>query len=407
MYVDRTLAAVVDRASTQFPVVLVTGARQVGKTTLLRHLAEAARSYATLDDPLVAELARADPALFLQRYPPPVLIDEVQYAPGLLRYVKLSVDRERRPGAFWITGSQHFQLMKGVSESLAGRAAVLSLGGLTRRESAGRGARVPAFVPSGAVLDDRLATGRRADLKALYGVIWRGTLPGIALHEEIDRDLFYGGYLQTYLQRDVRDLARVGDESAYLRFLRAAAARTGTLLNVVDLARDADVAANTAKGWLSILETTGLVFLLQPFHTNRTKRLVKAPKLYFMDTGLAAYLTAWSSPDALEAGAQSGAMFETWVVSEIVRSYWHDGRTPPVYFYRDRDRQEIDLLIERDGALHPIEIKKSASPSRQDTKRFGAVERLGMDRGPGGLVCLVEEPLPLTEHDVAIPAWAL
>ncbi|MFZ1406010.1 MAG: ATP-binding protein, partial [Anaerolineae bacterium] len=337
MYVARTLEPWVLSAAEQFPVVLLTGARQVGKTTLLRHLCQEERTYVTLDDPLVLSLARAEPALFMQRFPPPVLIDEMQYAADLLPYIKLASDRAQRPGLFWLTGSQQFHLMQGVSESLAGRVAVLHLLGLSRRERLGQGREIRPFLPTPAEIQQRMGAGGKLTLRELYRLIWRGALPAIALNDAVERDLFYGSYVQTYLQRDVRDLARVGDEMAFVRFLQATAARTGQLLNLADLARDADVAPNTAKNWLAILQTAEIVYLLEPYSTNLSKRLVKAPKLYFLDTGLAAYLTEWASPETLEAGAMSGPILETWVVVELLKSYWHSGRRAPFYYVRDKD----------------------------------------------------------------------
>ncbi len=379
----------------------------MGKTTLLMQLAEEGRVYVTLDDPLVLNLARTDPALFMQRFPPPVLIDEVQYAPGLLPYIKMAADRAGKPGVFWLTGSQQFHLMQGVSESLAGRVAVLHLLGLSKAERFGQGSEVTPFLPTPEEIARRSTQAYRLTLKELYWLIWRGALPAIALNDALDRDLFYASYTQTYLQRDIRDLARVGDELAFLRFLRAAAARTAQLLNLAELARDADIAPNTAKQWLSILQATETVYLLEPYHTNVTQRLVKAPKLYFLDTGLAAYLTEWASPETLEAGAMSGAILETWVITELLKGYWHSGRRPPFYFYRDKDRREIDLLLIQDGFAYPLEIKKTASPGREDVRHFGALERLGLPAGAGGLICLAEQALPLTTTAWSIPAWAI
>lgn len=407
MYAPRTLEPAVTGAGQQFPVVLLTGARQVGKTTLLRRLSQGERTYVTLDDPLVLNLAKADPALFLQRFPPPVLIDEIQYAPELLPYIKMAADRAGQPGLFWLTGSQQFHLMKGVSESLAGRVAVLHLLGLSRPELIGRGLDAPPFLPTPEEIARRSTQRSKLTLKELYRLIWRGTLPAIALNPAVERDLFYSSYVQTYLQRDVRDLARVGDEMAFLRFLRATAARTGQILNLADLARDADVAPNTAKHWLSILQTAEIVYLLEPYHTNLTQRLVKTPKLYFLDTGLAAYLTEWASPETLEAGAMSGSILETWIVAELLKSYWHNGRRPPFYYYRDKDQREVDLLLVQDGIIYPLEIKKSASPSREDVRHFAALERLGLPIGPGGLICLAEQSLPLTTSAQSIPAWVI
>ncbi len=403
MYVSRTLEAFV--ASCRFPVLMVCGARQVGKTTLLKHASQSDRTYVTLDDPLVQSLAREDPALFMQRFAPPVLIDEIQYAPQLLPYIKMAVDRERTPGQFWLTGSQHFHLMQGASESLAGRVGIVQLLGLSRRERLGR-ADGP-FLPIPDAVGDRVRTGGSLGLKELYRIIWRGDFPAIALDEQMDWGLFYSAYLQTYLQRDIRDLARVGDELAFLRFLRAAAARTGQIVNFSDLARDADVAPNTAKTWLSILQTAGMVYLLEPYYTNLTKRLVKSPKLYFVDTGLCAYLTEWASPETLEAGAMSGPILESWIVSELLKSYWHNGRLAPFYYYRDRDGKEIDLLVLQDGAIYPLEFKKTASPTKNHVRHFQALKKLNRPVGSGGVVCLAEQSLPLAEAALSIPVSAL
>jgi len=335
------------------------------------------------------------------------LLDEIQYAPGILPHLKLAVDRDRRPGQFWLTGSQQFHLMQGVSESLAGRAAVLELRGLVRRELLGAPASEGPFSPSPERLDPRLASVGPLGLSELYGAIWRGNLPGLALAPGMDRDLFYGSYVQTYLQRDVRALARVGDELAFLRFLRAAAARTAQLLNLADLARDADVAPNTAKAWLAILVSSGVAWLLEPYHRNPTKRLVKAPKLYLLDTGLCAYLTEWSSPATLEAGAMSGAILETWAVAELLGGYTHRGLRPPLHHYRDRDRRVVDVLLEHDGLLHPLEIKKTAAPAVDDLRSFRALESLGVPIGPGGVLCLVARRMPLAGLHSAIPVAAL
>jgi predicted AAA+ superfamily ATPase len=407
MYVPRTLEEFAQAASQQFPVMLVTGARQVGKTTFLQHLREAERTYVTLDDPLVLELAKRDPALFFQRFRPPLLIDEIQYAPELLPYIKLEADLERRPGAFWLTGSQQFHLMQGVSESLAGRVAIVRLLGFSRRELLGQSREERPFLPTPSEIETRVRTGGRLDLRELYHLIWRGSFPAIALNAQMDRDLFFSSYVQTYLQRDVRDLARVGDELAFLRFLRVAAARTAQMLNLAQFARDADVAVNTAKTWLSVLQASDIVYLLEPYHANLNKRLVKTPKLYFLDTGLCAYLTEWSSPETLEAGAMSGAILETWVLSELLKSYWHHGRQAPFHYYRDKDKREIDLLIAQDETVYPLEFKKTASPTPADVRPFRTLAALDVPVGPGGVICLAEQSLPLSETAMSIPVGAL
>ncbi len=403
LYVKRTLETFFFKASSQFPVMLVTGARQVGKTTFLRHVSGGERTYVTLDDPMTLSLAREDPALFMQRFPPPLLIDEIQYAPALLPYIKMEVDRTRKQGLFWLTGSQQFHLMQGVSESLAGRVGIVRLLGLSGKERKGEGLDASPFLPT----PERVAAGENPPLKELYRRIWRGSYPAIALDDAMDRDLFYSSYVQTYLQRDIRDLAKVGDERVFFRFLRAAAARSGQLLNLADLGRDSDVAPNTAKQWLSILQASGTVYLLEPYHTNITKRLVRSPKLYFLDTGLCSWLTEWTSPETLEAGAMSGGILETWIMSELLKTYWHNGLKEPFYFYRDKDQKEIDLLIIRDGVIYPLEFKKSASPGKADVRSFKTLEKLSLPIGQGGVICLAPQSLPITANVSSIPVGVI
>jgi uncharacterized protein len=400
----RHAAATVLAASGHFKVVLVTGARQVGKTSMLRALSAADRRYVTLDDPLQLRLAQQDPVLFLQSHPAPVLIDEVQYAPQLLPALKALADTTGRPGDWWLTGSQPFHLMQGVSESLAGRVAVLPLLGLSRREALHQPA-PPPFAPGpgwfALAMQD---TGPPDTLARVFQRIWRGSYPALVAQPGMDRDLFYSSYVQTYLQRDVRDLANVGNLTSFLRFIRAAAARTGQLLNIADLARDADVSPNTGKHWLAVLEASGIVHLVQPWHANLTLRLIKRPKLYFHDTGLAAWLTQWSSPQTLEAGAMSGAIFETWVVGEILKSRLNAGVQTPLHYFRNKDQREVDVLIEADGLLHPIEIKKTANPGADALAGIKSLHALGAPVGAGAVVCMVAQPVPLLSQPQVI-AW--
>lgn len=402
-YFERELSRWWLEAEKQFPVLLLTGARQVGKTTLLRRLASEGRAYVTLDDPLLRRLAQEDPPLFLQRFPPPVLIDEIQYAPGLLPIIKMRVDDERVPGAFWLTGSQRFQMMQGVSETLAGRVGIVNLMGFSVRERHRLRLDILPFLPTDEAIRPRTDDPGPSGLMEVFRDIWMGTMPALNTGEVSDRDLFYSSYLQTYLQRDVREISGIGDESAFLAFLRAAAARTGQLLNLTELARDADVAVNTAKRWLSILEGSFQVVLLEAYHSNVTKRLVKQPKLYFLDAGLCAYLTEWSSPETLEAGAMAGALLETYAVTEILKSWWHRGKRPAAYFYRDKDKREIDLLLMKDQITYPIEVKKTGNPRADTIRVFGALDRLGLQRGHGALVCLARQSVPLAQDASVIP----
>lgn len=431
---ERTLSQTVLAVSRMFPVVMVTGPRQVGKSTLLQACASdepIPRRYVTLDDLNARDLAVNDPALFLQQWPAPVIIDEIQYAPGLLSAIKVEVDRHKRPGMYWLTGSQKFALMKGITESLAGRVALLDLLGLSQAEIDGFGRVSKPFVPAVDVhksvipkpyvsnaIPGSNATGehpfpkvqptpREATLQRVYQQIWLGSFPHLNQIGSEARDAFYRSYVQTYIERDVQDVLRVTDHIAFNRFLGIVAAYTGQLLNYANLARDLGVDNKTIKNWLSVLETSGLIYLLPPYFNNLNKRIVKAPKLYFLDTGLAAYLTRWPDSESLQSGNLSGAIFETWVVSEILKSYWHNGKEAPLYFYRDTDGREIDLLIESGDTLYPVEIKRTATPTRQAYKQFHVIEGLGKRQGHGAVVCLIEEPLKLTESVTALPATSL
>jgi uncharacterized protein len=403
MYYHRSIEDCWGQAAKQFQVLLLTGPRQVGKTTLLEHLCEAKRRYVTLDDFSLRTLAREDPALFLQRFPPPVLIDEIQYAPELLPHIKITVDRHKRPGAFWLTGSQQFQMMKGISESLAGRVAVINLLGFSARERLQSKSSVPPFLPTADVIKQRAKSSSKTDVQTVYENIWYGSFPALATGQIRDRALFYSSYTQTYLQRDVRDLAHVGNLETFTRFLKACAARTGQMLNLSDIARDTDVSVMTAKHWLSILVAGFQVYLLQPYHSNITKRLYKTPKLYFLDTGLCSYLTEWSSARTLAAGAMAGALFETYVFAEILKSWWHRMKFPSLYYYRDKEGREIDLLILQDGVMYPVEVKKAATVQRVWIKIFSTLNRFAENTGPGAVVCLSPDMLPLDESNTVIP----
>lgn len=404
MYIPRAIETAVIAIAKTFPVLLVTGARQVGKTTLLKHIAEPGRNYVTLDDPLQRRLALEEPELFLERFEAPVIIDEIQYAPNLLSYIKIRVDRDGTKGAYWLAGSQMFHLMREASESLAGRVGIVHLFGLSQAEIAGRDS-VP-FLPSKELLSAKRKQSERVSLTEVFQAIHQGSLP--ALLSDRDRppvEHYYASYVQTYLQRDIKDLTQVGDELSFLRFLTATAARTGQMLQYADLARDTGISQPTAKKWLSLLVTSGIVTIIEPWYSNTLTRMIKAPKFYFLDTGLAAYLTRWTSPAALEAGAMSGAFFETFVVSEIIKSWYNAGKTPPVFYYRDKDRNEIDLILESDGQLYPVEIKRGANPGKDAVAAFRKLADAGRKVGPGGVVCCATEYLPLDSGNSIIPWW--
>ena len=405
MYIRRTMEKTVLNLQNSFPVLLITGPRQVGKTTMLKQLAEEGRKYVTLDDPLLRQLAVTEPALFLQRFEPPVIIDEIQYAPQLLSYIKMYVDEKKKNGDFWLTGSQVFHLMKNVSQSLAGRVGILNLLALSNSELMG-GLALP-FTTKPADLAQRLKTAKPLKLNEVFERIHKGSMPALYSSKNENIELFYSSYVQTHLQRDIKDLTQVGDELSFLRFLSCVAARTGQLVNYAELAKDTGISPPTAKQWLSVLVSSGIVTLIEPYFNNRLKRVIKSSKMYFLDTGLCAYLTRWTTFEALEAGAMSGPFFETWVVSEIFKTYLNVGKRPPLYYYRDKDQKEIDLIIHENDTLYPIEIKKSGNPSKKVVKNFTALKNTGLKVGSGSVICLASDLLPLNENNWIVPAWLI
>lgn len=423
VYIKRAAEDTIARISGMFPVLLVTGPRQVGKTTLLQRLAEIQRNagverkYVTLDDPDVRYLAKHDPALFLQRYSPPVLIDEIQYATELLPYIKMSVDRSKRKGDFWITGSQVFRLMKNVSESLAGRVGIVNLLGLSDAEIYQEPSK--PFHTDAAHLMNRLSERTQKGLNEIYGRIFKGSMPELYADENMDWETYYRSYVDTYLQRDIRDLTQVADEMQFFGFMTSVAAHTSKPVVYEELASAAGITAPTAKKWLSILVSSHIIALVQPYHNNALKRVVKMPLLHFLDTGLAAYLLKWGNPEALERGAMSGAFFESYVFSEIYKSYLNAGKEPPIFYYRDKDQKEIDLLLYQNGTLFPIEIKKAASPDKAAIKNFhvlepvtregsfGDLESLKTEIGTGNVICMANDLLPVDEKNWYVPVWLI
>ena len=404
MYINRHLEQVVLRANEMFPVVMLTGPRQVGKTTMLETIMERDRRYVSLDLRFNREMAINEPELFLQRHPAPVLIDEFQYAKELLPYIKHNVDRNKRNGDYWLTGSQTFHMMNHVSESLAGRVAVIPMQSLSYSEIVGVSGN--AFVGDYSNWLEIEKERKPQSLKEIYERIFIGSMPR-AYNGLFDREMYYSSYVDTYLLRDVRDLTQVGDEMAFMRFMTACAARTGGLVNYADLAKDTGISPPTAKQWLSILVTSGVVALLEPYFNNALKRIVKSPKMYFMDTGLCAYLTRWDSAETLEVSAMTGQYFETYVVSEVIKSYLNVGKRPPVFYYRDTDRKEIDLILEANNTLYPFEIKKTASPDSRLVRNFEVLKKTKRDIGTGGVICMADSLYPIDKDNCYVPVWII
>ena len=403
-YIKRNLEKIVSQVTKEYPVLLVTGPRQVGKTTMLQKLMEGTdRSYVSLDDLNERSIAKTDPELFLQLHKPPVLIDEVQYAPELFTYIKMNVDKKHEPGAFWLTGSQVFKLMQGVQESLAGRVAVLS--SLSQAEISGGD--VEPFTIEMEALAERKKGRKEADTKEIFERIYKGTMPAIVSGANSNSQIFYSSYLSTYIERDVRELSDAIDSLKFLRFITAVAARCSQMVNVAEIARDADINQIQAKNWLVILETLGIIFYLHPYSNNLLKRLVKTPKLYFYDTGLVCYLTKWSSPETLESGAMNGAILENYVVAEIMKTYLNCGKEPYMYYYRDKDAREIDIVLEHDGVLNPIEIKKTSNPGIELVKVFELLDKSSIPRTKGAVICMKPGLSAIDRDNYIVPVWMI
>ena len=386
-----------------FGAVLVTGARQVGKTTILKDVSGKI-GYVTLDDSFQLVNAVEQSGIFFKDNPPPLFVDEIQRAPNLFPQIKIILDKERKKGQFYLSGSQQFEMMKNVSESLAGRLGILNLPGISLRERYDVSFCEP-FLPVNEYFADRQKVKMEIPYTDIWNIIHRGSYPELCANPDYDWQMFFAAYVRTYIERDVRDLAQIGDEVKFMQFMTVTASRTGQLLNLASLARDVGISQPTAERWLSILVASNLVFLLSPYHNNITKRTVKTPKLYFLDTGLAAYFTRWNTPDVMKNGAMAGAFFETFIIGEIIKSYSNKGILDlPFYFYRDRDGNEIDLLIEDGGTLHPIEIKKHADPKKSDIARFVLLDKIPtVKRGQGGVICLYNSLVTLQGNDRVIP----
>ena len=400
------MAKKVSELSRFFPCVLVTGARQVGKSTLLQHIMPAGMKYVTLDDYTRAAYAKEDPMGFLNEMGTPLCIDEIQYVPELLRAIKIKVDEAKEPGMYWLTGSQRFHMMKGVSESLAGRIAIVDLHSLSQREICGGKMQGAPFDPAAA--RQLVQPENTCGLAALYERIWRGGYPMLVRTPELPVDDYYRSYVQTYVERDVQALTQVANQASFVLLMRSAAMRSGQQLVYSDLARDARVSPKTAAAWVSILQASGIVALLEPYYVSSTKRLAKTPKLYFLDTGLCCWLAGIESPSQLQNSAFSGAILETWVYGQLVRSYANAGKDARLYYFRDRNGAEVDFVLEQEMCLYPMEVKRSSSPASADLKWAAAIPTGNRyEIKPGIVFCTAEEVVPMPFGALGFPISAL
>lgn len=405
MYITRHMEKPVMDLNEQYPVLLLTGPRQVGKTTMLEHLIEVegkGRKKVSLDDLTLRELAKTDPKMFFQLYQPPLLIDEVQYAPELFPYIKIMVDERHQPGDFWLTGSQLFKMMEGVQESLAGRVALLHLSPLSQSEIMKRPPE-PPFSLELPLLSERQNGRQMLNTPEVFQRIHQGGMPALVTGTYSNASIFYSSYIDTYMERDVRRLSNDIDSLKFLRFLRSVAARTSQQVNYKGIADDAEIDQTTAKNWLHVLEALGIIFLLESYSNNVLKRTVSTPKLYFYDSGIVCYLTRWSSPETAMEGAMSGALLENYTVAEIIKTYQNAGQEPFLYYYRDKDAREIDLILERDGKLFPIEIKKMASPPKKLTKVFDLIDKSPLQRGTGAILCMADQLGAFDQNNLIVP----
>ncbi|MDR1702338.1 MAG: ATP-binding protein [Sporomusaceae bacterium] len=407
-YIPRAMENTFLRLSKEFPVLLLTGPRQVGKTTMLKKLAQEennGRKYVTLDDLTERQMAKNDPKMFLQIHKPPVFIDEVQYAPELFSYIKIHVDQNQQASDFWLTGSQIFKLMDGVQESLAGRVCLLQMSSMSQAEI--YGVATTPFVLDLERLSQRIQERTPLDTPAIYERIFKGSMPALISGQYSDYRAFYASYLSTYLDRDVKEISGSIDSLKFLNFITAAAALCGQMLNYKTIADAAGIDQLTAKNWLGILERLGIIFYLHPYANNMLKRMVTKPKLYFYDCGLVVYLTKWSSSDTLMKGAMSGAILENFAVSEISKSYQNYGWEAFMYYYRDKDTKEIDLLLEDSGKLYPMEIKKTATPQSQLTRVFGVIDKTTLERGTGAVLCTTDRLAAFDNQNLIVPIWGI
>ena len=414
-YINRNLETKIDKMKGTFPVILVTGARQSGKSTLLEYINHSSKekiNYVTLDNMIERANAIEDPETFLRTHESPLIIDEFQYAPNLLSYIKIHVDEARKNELFdngksvetmyYLTGSQVFQTMKNVSESLAGRIGILELNPLSTREINGK--KEECFIPNIEVLIKKEPV-KYESLGKVFDRILKGSYPALHNGQEIDLENFYSAYIKTYIERDIRELINIKDEVKFLKFISAVAARTGQEYNSSDICKDIGIDNKTVDNWISILRNTFLVYFLQPYSNNAVGRVIKRPKIYFMDTGLACYLAGYLDSRTLERSAYSGQIFETYIISEIIKSYNNNSRDPRLhlYYYRDNNQKEIDLLVVDQDMIYPVEIKKSANPGKEAIKNFDIVRKFEMNSPNGIVLCLTEKIHTIDENNYMIP----
>ncbi len=402
-YMKRALERKFLHMSSYFKAVLVTGSRQVGKTTMLKHLAmDQSRTYVTMDNIMARTLAKSDPVLFFQTYKPPIIIDEIQKAPELFEQIKIMCDESQERGRFWLTGSQQYKMMKNIRETLAGRIGILELYSLSKNET--EGLDFPNEMDfSLTCLLERQPLVQKNDIVQVFEHIWRGGMPDVLRADAEQRQEYFNSYIETYLMRDVAEEGGVTDTVRFYKFMKACAALTAEQVNYKTLAESAEISQPTAKEWVRLLQGLGIIYLLPPYANNELKRLIKTPKLYFCDTGLCACLSMWLTRDTLMNGAASGHYFENYVVMELLKNFAYSPWKVNMTYYRDSNGKEIDMFVEENGVIHPLEIKKSANPDRRQVKKYELLDKAKLERGNGGIVCMCQEVIPIDDKNCFIP----
>lgn len=383
---EREIKARIKKINDTFRVLVVTGPRQVGKTTLLESMMPKGMTKVSLDDEALKKEAKENPKIFLDTYKPPLFIDEVQYAPELLPYIKMKVDEANKTGMYWLSGSQAFSLMKGVSESLAGRAGIVEMNSFTYSEIQSAVKNKAPFDP-----EDLAPAKHTIDVNEAYERIFAGGMPELYRMKNLDRAEFFNSYINTFIERDVRRIKDIGNLEDFHRFMKDLAIRNGKPLNYSDIASEIGVSSNTIKEWVSVLVSTRIIYLLQPFYSSKLDRLTHRPEIVFMDSGLACYLTDWESAFDLQTSEYAGAFLEAYVVSELVKSYDNAGKKINFSYLRNKETEEIDLVIEKNQCLYPFEIKKTANPKKEMLKNFRFLGRTDRKVGNGGLICLYDK----------------
>lgn len=406
-YIKRMAEDKFKKLSDFFPVVLVSGPRQIGKKTMLKHLSENEnRTYVSLDDLNIRALAKSDPKLFFQTYKTPILIDEAQFAPNLFTYIKIMADKNKQAGEFWLTGSQSYEITKNISESLAGRIGIMNMYSFTQQEILKSNRQIPTNFS----FDNLQKLNGKYDnleINDVFENIFSGGMPKIIGEDELTRSSYFYSYINSYLMRDAMELGKISDSVKFHKFLIACASQVANVVNYANLANASDISQPTAKEWLETLQGMGIVYLIQPYFNNSLKRLTKSPKLYFYDTGLCSYLAKIPSKDSLQVSNFAGAYFENYVINQFVIKYGLIAHAPNIYYYRDTDQNEVDVLLEDFDGITPLEIKLSASPNNRDIGKFKILDKIGKPIKNGGIICLIDNLLPVTDKHCFIPVGVL